>query len=155
MVHSLANLTGRRNVVPWILNSAGRLRSSINLNPKKISLVTIILYVIISLALSTALKHYKAKLFILCIVSGTRIKPKSNLLRNKQHCYFSLIFFAVLDSLNRYLKHCTAQNPYLLNPEQFFESTNKEQDINIAKLSCWGTHNCKRNPQIVCGIRKL
>ena len=37
-------------------------------------------------------------------------KPKSNLFWNPQHCYFSLIFFAVLDSKTNYLKHCTAQN---------------------------------------------
>ena len=54
--------------------------------------------------------HYEAKLCILCIVSGIRNRPKSDLLRNPQHCYFSLIFYAVLDSTNKYLNHCTAQN---------------------------------------------
>ena len=54
--------------------------------------------------------HYEAKLGILCIASGFRKQPKSNLLWNPQHCYFSLIFFAVLDSKNYYLKYCTAQN---------------------------------------------
>ena len=124
MVHSLANLTGRRNVVPWILNSAGRLRPSINHNPEKIRLVTIILYVIISLAPFYC--SYALQSQTIHFVSGTRNKPKSNFLWNQQHCYLCLIFFAVLDSTNRYLKHCTAQNPYLLNPEQFFESTNKK-----------------------------
>ena len=47
---------------------------------------------------------------ILCIVSGIRNRPKSDLSRNPQHCYFSLIFCAVLDSTNKYLNHCTAQN---------------------------------------------
>ena len=54
--------------------------------------------------------HYEAKLCILCIVSGIRNRPKSDLSRNPQHCYFSLIFYAVLDSTNKYLNHCTAQN---------------------------------------------
>ena len=51
--------------------------------------------------------HYEAKLCILCIVKGFRYRSKSNL---SQHCYFSLIFFAVSDSRNKYLKPCTAQN---------------------------------------------
>ena len=55
-------------------------------------------------------RHFEAKLCILCIVSGFRNRPKSDLSRNSQHCYFSLIFFAVLDFTNKYLKHCTAQN---------------------------------------------
>ena len=49
-------------------------------------------------------KHYEAKL---CIVSGFHNRPKSDLSRNPQHCYFSLIIFAVLDSTNKYLKNCT------------------------------------------------
>ena len=35
---------------------------------------------------------------------------KSDLSRNPQKCYNSLMFFAVLDSLNKNLKHCTVQN---------------------------------------------
>ena len=54
--------------------------------------------------------HYEAKLCILCIVSGIRNRPKSVLSRNPQHCYCSLIFYAVLDFTNKYLNHCTAQN---------------------------------------------
>ena len=30
--------------------------------------------------------------------------------RHPQPCYFSLIFYAVSDSTNKYLNHCTAQN---------------------------------------------
>ena len=56
--------------------------------------------------------HYEAKLCILCILSGVRNRPKSDLLRNPQHCYVSLIFYAVLDSTNKYLSHCTAQNRF-------------------------------------------
>ena len=53
--------------------------------------------------------YYDAKLCILCIVCGIRNWPKSDLSRNPQHCYFSLIFYAVLDSTNKYLNHCTAK----------------------------------------------
>ena len=41
---------------------------------------------------------------ILCIVSGFRNSTKSDLSQSSQHCYFSVIFFAVLDSTNKYLK---------------------------------------------------
>ena len=41
---------------------------------------------------------------IMCILSGFRNRPKSDLSRNWQHCYFSTIFFAVLDSTNKNLK---------------------------------------------------
>ena len=55
--------------------------------------------------------HYGAKLCILCIISGFRNKLKSDLSRrNPQHCCFSLNFFAVLVSINKYQKHCTGQN---------------------------------------------
>ena len=54
--------------------------------------------------------QYEAKLCIHCIVSGILNRPKSDLSRNLQHCNFSLIFYAVLDSTNKYLNHCTAQN---------------------------------------------
>ena len=37
-------------------------------------------------------------------------QAKSDLSRNPQHCYFSLIFCAVSESTNKYLNHCTAQN---------------------------------------------
>ena len=37
-------------------------------------------------------------------------RPKSDLSRNPQHCYFSLISYAVLDFTNKSLNHCTAQN---------------------------------------------
>ena len=47
---------------------------------------------------------------ILCFASEFRNRPKSDLSRNPQQCYFSLIFFAVLDSTSTYLKNCTAQN---------------------------------------------
>ena len=57
--------------------------------------------------------HYEDKLCILCIVSGIRNRPKSDLLRNSLHCYFSLIFFAILDSTIKYLKDCTAQNQFI------------------------------------------
>ena len=42
--------------------------------------------------------HYEAKLCILCIVSGVRSRPQSDFPRNLQLCYFSLIFFDVLDN---------------------------------------------------------
>ena len=54
--------------------------------------------------------HYEAKLCILCILCGFHNRPKSDLWRNQHHCYFSLIFFDVMDSTNKYLKHCSAQN---------------------------------------------
>ena len=66
-----------------------------------------------------------------------RNRPKSDLSRNPQLCYFALIFYAVLDSTDKYPNHCTAQNRsekfanlrnpqlFLRNPEQFVESTNK------------------------------
>ena len=57
-------------------------------------------------------QQYEAKLCILCIVGGIRNRPKSNLSWNPLHCYFSLIFYAVLDSTNKYLNHCTAQNRF-------------------------------------------
>ena len=47
---------------------------------------------------------------ILCFASEFRNRPKSDLSWNLQQCYISLIFFAVLDSTNKYLKNCTAQN---------------------------------------------
>ena len=63
--------------------------------------------------------------------------PKIELLRNSQHCYFSLIGFAVLSSMDKLLKHCIALNcskirrnrqqilrnlhQSLRNPEQFVE----------------------------------
>ena len=48
----------------------------------------------------------------LCIASGFGNRPRSDLSRNPQHSYFSLVFFAVLDSTNKYLKDCTAQNRF-------------------------------------------
>ena len=59
--------------------------------------------------LKLALIHYEAKLCILCTVGVFRNRLKSNLSRNPQHSYFS-IFFAVLDSTKKYIKHCTVQN---------------------------------------------
>ena len=117
-------------------------------------------------------EFYEAKLCFLCLVGGFCNRSKLDLSRNPQLCYFSLIFFTVLDSTNKYLKHSTAQNcskhspicgirhriPYLRNPEQFVESTNKyglvrvNTDIGIDKLSCCGIRNCKWNQQIVSGI---
>ena len=55
-------------------------------------------------------RHYEAKLCILCIVSGFRNRPKSILSRYPQQCYFSLIFYAVLVSTNKYVNYCAAQN---------------------------------------------
>ena len=71
----------------------------------------------------------EAKLCIIWIVSGIRNRPNSDL-------YFSLIFYAVLDSTNKYLNHCTAQN------------CSKNRQI------C-GIRDWKWNPQIVSGIRKF
>ena len=93
--------------------------------------------------------------------------PKQDLSRNPQHCYFSLTFFAVLDSANKYLKQCTVQNRSknrqncgICNricaiQEQFVKSTHKYQDMCKVELSCCGIRNCKRNPQTVSRIRKL
>ena len=68
--------------------------------------------------------HYEAKLCILCIVSGIRNRPKSDLLRNPQHCYFSLIFNAVLDSTYSLRNPLTvADSAYILqNPLAVAES---------------------------------
>ena len=54
--------------------------------------------------------QYEAKLCIHCIVSGILNRPESDLSRIPHYCYFSLIFYAVLDSTNKHLNHCTAQN---------------------------------------------
>ena len=98
---------------------------------------------------------------IMCIVSGFRNWIKS-------YYYFSLIFFAVLDSTIKYLEDCAAQNrcrnqqicgiskrifgikDSLWNPQ-----TNKQKDMCIDKLSCCGIRNSKRNPEIVIGIGVL
>ena len=47
--------------------------------------------------------HYEAKLIIMCIVSGFRSTTKTDLSRNMQLCYFSLIFFAVLEQIPKTL----------------------------------------------------
>ena len=47
-------------------------------------------------------------------------QAKIRFVADQQVWYFSLIFFAVLDSTNIYLKHCTAQNRFknrLWNPQ--------------------------------------
>ena len=87
------------------------------------------------------LHHYEAKLCILCIVSGIHNKPKSDLSRNPQHCYFSLIFAVVLDSTNKYLKHCTAQN------------CSKNRRICGIRNCIFGMHKSLWNPQTI--IRHL
>ena len=101
--------------------------------------------------------HYEAKLCILCIVIGFRNRPKSDLSRNPQFCYFSLIFFAVLDSTNKYQNIVPLKIAPKIGEIQniFLESTNNQLDICIVKLSFCGFCKCKRNPQRVSGIRKL
>ena len=68
-------------------------------------------------------------------VSGIRNRPKSVLLRNLQHCYFSLIFYAVLDSTNKYLNHCTAH------------TRSKNMRICGIRNSICGIQNSLWNPQ--------
>ena len=48
--------------------------------------------------------RYEVKLCTLCIVCGLHKRPKSDLSQNPHHWYFSLIFFALMDSTNKYLK---------------------------------------------------
>ena len=118
--------------------------------------------------------HYEATLCILCTVNGFCNRQISNLLRNPQHCYNSLIFFAVLDSTNKYLKHCTVQN--LSKKGEFAESLTVFREssrrlcgihkqimrhvyssielLRIRKLLVESA-TCKWNPQLVSGFRKL
>ena len=94
--------------------------------------------------------HYEANL---CILSGSRNKPKSGLSRNSQLCYFSLIFFAVLDSTNKYLKHGTAQ------------TCSKNRQFCGIQNSLWNPHSNNKtllylnwaiaDSATVSGIRKL
>ena len=87
--------------------------------------------------------------------SGFRNKQKkTELVRNPPHCFFSLIFFAVLDSTDSKLKHFNAQNRSKNRQrcEQFLESTNKNYCMCLVNLSF---RNCNWNPKIVSGIRKL
>ena len=128
---------------------------------------------IIRAFLYSQLSHYEAKLCILYFVNGIRNRPKSDLLRNPQHFLFSLMFFDVLDTTNKHLKYCTAQNRS--KNRQFCGIRNF---IWGSKTVC-GIHkqirrhvysymellrnpqlqaesaNCTRSPQIVNGIRKL
>ena len=77
--------------------------------------------------------HYESKLCIMCIVTGICNRPKSDILRNPQHCYFSLIFCAVLDSPTNDL------------------NTVPLKILKLLKASA----NYKWNPQIISGNRIL
>ena len=56
-----------------------------------------------------------------------RNRSKAELPRNPQHCYLSLIFFAVLNSTDKYFKNCIAQ--YGSKKRQFCGIRNKIYEI--------------------------
>ena len=74
---------------------SGTLAQSDNLD------IVLLSFICPGLNVSTHCSDYEAKLCILCIVSGISNMPKSDLPRNPQHCYFSLIFYAVLESATK------------------------------------------------------
>ena len=105
-------------------------------------------------------KNYEAKLCILCIVNGFRNRPKSDLSRNPQYWYFSLIFFAVFDSRNKHLKYCTAQNCSKIGKFGTVYGTHKRiirhmysyiQLFRNLQLQAESA-NGKWNPHFVCGF---
>ena len=69
------------------------------------------------------------------LVRGFRNRPKSDLFRNPQQYYIYLIFFAVLDSTVKYVKHCTVQN------------CSKNRRICGIRIRICGIQNTLWNPQ--------
>ena len=116
-------------------------------------------------------ENREAKLCILCIVRGFRSRPKSVFSRNPQRCYFSFIFFAVLDFTNKYLKHCTCQNrpenrriceirilylsgiQNILGYKQIIRHVYSYMCIVNVAVALSGIRICKWNPQIVKSMR--
>ena len=111
--------------------------------------------------------NWEVQMCILCIVSGFRNRPKSDLSRNPQYCYFSLIFFAVLDSTDKYLKDGAAQ--FCSKNRQTCRIRNRicgiantlwnpQTNNKTCVLLNWAvaeSANCKWNPQFLIGIRIL
>ena len=97
--------------------------------------------------------HYKATMCKLRILSAFGNKQKSDFFRNPQNCSFSLKISAALDSTDKQLEHCMAQNfsknrqlqnlqQNVWDPEQF-RGTQEQRIIYVfSKLKL------SRNPQL-------